>query len=100
MSDLPIACTLTAHEARDRAELVRRLFADALIERRATRAGMRGRFRDSAGVERRLRDLVAAEAVCCPFLSFNVARENGELWLEVTSAPEGRRVIEQLFAGA
>jgi hypothetical protein len=100
MSDIPIACTLSAGQMRDRAAFVDSLVADALIARLEIDGGVRSRFRYSPDVEERARALVAAEADCCAFLSFEVARRDDELWLDVTGAPEARPVIEQLLEGS
>jgi hypothetical protein len=97
MTDLPIACTLSAGQMRERVAFVERLAADALIARTEIDGGVRSRFRNSPGVEERLRELIAAEAECCAFLSFAVAHHDDELWLDVTGAPEARPVIDELL---
>ncbi|HEX2084084.1 MAG TPA: hypothetical protein VHF89_00245 [Solirubrobacteraceae bacterium] len=98
--DLPIACTLTPSAMTDRLEVIARLRDDALLGREATAEGMRVRLRDEPGVERRARELIAAEAQCCAFLSMSLGRVDGELVLEIAGPPEARPVIETFFAPA
>jgi hypothetical protein len=88
MTDIPIACTLSEDQMADRIAFIERLAADALLGQEEIAGGVRSRFRDTADVERRLHELVAAEATCCAFLTFSVTRRGGELWLEVTGAAE------------
>jgi hypothetical protein len=91
----PIACTLSPVEMSDRASFIERLVADALLGRDEIDGGVRGRFRDTPDVERRVRELVAAESDCCTFLSFAVAHRQGELWLDVTGEPDvARRMFD------
>jgi hypothetical protein len=97
MTEIPIACTLSASQLRDRAAFIEALVADALLGQDEIEGGVRSRFRYAPDVERRVRELIAAEASCCAFLSFGLAREDGELWLDVTGAPEARPVIERFF---
>jgi hypothetical protein len=100
MTDTPIACTLDSDQLRDRVAFIERLASDALIAQDEIAGGVRSRFRDAPGVEARLRELVAAESDCCGFLSFAVRRGDGELWLDITGAPEARPAIDQFFAAA
>lgn len=98
MSELPIACTLTADATTDRLALIDELVADGLLDRTSTATGLRLRLRDAPQVEQRTRELIAAESECCAFLDFDLGRENGDLVLDI-SGPEGARpVIELLFA--
>jgi hypothetical protein len=100
MTEMPIACTLSPDQMRDRVGFIGALVADALIGQEDIESGVRSRFRDTPDVERRVRELVAAETNCCAFLSFDVRREHGELWLEITGAPEARPAIDQFFVAA
>lgn len=88
MSDIPIACTLSEDQMADRVGFVERLVADAMLGQDEIGGGVRSRFRDTPDVERRLHELVAAEASCCAFLTLSVTRQQGELWLEITGPDE------------
>ena len=98
MTDLPIACTLTAGGMTARLALIDALAADGLLARTATDTGMRVRLRDTPEIERRTRELVAAESQCCAFLDFTLARDDGALVLDITGPEDARPVIDRFFA--
>lgn len=98
MSELPIACTLTPDGMAARLALIDALAAEGLLDRTRTDAGLRVRLRDTPGIERRTRALVAAESRCCPFLDFALEREDGALVLEIRGPAEAAPVLEQFFA--
>jgi hypothetical protein len=100
MTETPIACTLGPDQLEDRLAFIDRLISDALVGQDEIAGGVRSRFRDTPEVEARVRELVAAESSCCGFLSFAISRPDGELWLEITGAPEARPVIDGFFAAA
>ena len=99
MTDLPIACTLTPSGMTARLALIDALAVDGLIDRTPTAGGLRVRLRDTPEIERRTRDLVAAESACCAFLDFELAREGGALVLTIDGPADARPVIDLLFAG-
>jgi hypothetical protein len=98
MTDLPIACTLTADGMTARLALIEALSADGLLDRTRTAAGLRVRLRDTPDIEQRTRELVAAEFRCCAFLDFDLGRENGDLVLDISGPEDARPVIEMFFA--
>jgi hypothetical protein len=98
MPDLPIACTLSPDGMTARLALIDVLAADGLLDRTATESGIRVRLRDTPDIERRTRDLVAAESACCGFLDFELGRENGELVLDISGPEAARPVIDMFFA--
>ena len=100
MSHLPIACTLTPGDMTERLALIDALSADGLLDRVDTERGIRVRLRDTPDVERRTRELVAAESACCPFLDFDLRRENGALVLDITGPSDARPVIDMFFTRA
>jgi len=100
MSDLPIACTLTPDGMTARFALIDALSADGLLDRTPTEAGLRVRLRDTPEIERRTRELIAAESCCCAFLDFTLDRDSGELVLDITGPHDARPVIETFFAPA
>ena len=97
MTDLPIACTLSPDGMSARMALIDALATDGLLDRTATDAGLRVRLRDTPDVERRTRELVAAESKCCAFLSFALVRQDGDLVLDISGPADARPVIEMLF---
>jgi hypothetical protein len=98
MPDLPIACTLTPDGMTARLALIEALAADGLLDRAPTEAGMRVRLRDTPEIERRTRELVAAESRCCAFLDFDLGREGGDLVLDISGPEDARPVIDMFFA--
>ena len=98
MTDLPIACTLSRDGLAVRLALIDALAADGLLDRSPTDAGLRVRLRDTPDIERRTRDLVAAESACCAFLDFALDREGGDLVLDISGPEDARPVIEMFFA--
>ena len=69
-----------------------------LIAREPTDAGLRVRLRDTEAVERRTRELIAAESSCCSFLTFSLDRIEGELVLGISGPNDARPVIDLFFA--
>ena len=97
MTELPIACTLSADGLAARLELIDELASDGLLRRISTDAGLRVHLRDTPEIEERTRRLIAAEAACCAFLTFDLGREGDALVLAITGPPEARRVIDLFF---
>ena len=97
MPDLPIACTLSRDGLAARLALIDALAGDGLLDRTPTAAGMRVRLRDTPDIERRTRELVAAESACCAFLDFDLGRHHGDLVLDISGPDEARPVIELFF---
>jgi hypothetical protein len=100
MTPEPIACTLTPDGLTARRALIDALSADGLLERTATDAGLRARLRDTPDIERRTRELIAAEASCCAFLTFDLQRDDDTLVLDITGPPDARPVIDLFFEPA
>ena len=98
MTEIPIACTLSPDGLTARLALMEALAADGLLGRATTPAGMRVRLRDAPDIERRTRELVAAESRCCAFLNFELGRDNGELVLDISGPEDARPVIDMFFA--
>lgn len=95
--DAPIACTLDAAEFGDRTSQ----WADALraaTAREATDAGVRLRLPSDPAVVAMVADLAVREADCCAFFAFAITVDHDAVWLEVAAPPDGRAVIDRLFA--
>lgn len=93
MRELPIACSLDASQLAERTERWHALAEHALISVDQTDAGVRQRYRGGAAIEAELRELVALEAECCPFLALTVRRADSELHLEVSGPPEAAEIV-------
>jgi hypothetical protein len=98
MPDVPIACTLSPDGMTARLALIDALAADGLLDRTPTVSGVRVRLRGTPDIERRTRELVAAESACCAFLDFRLGREDGDLVLDITGPQNARPVIDMFFA--
>lgn len=94
----PIACSLPPAGYRSRIADMRDLADRALLDRADVRAGQRLTFAAGHGVEDRLREIVAAEASCCAFLTFDVTRGADALTLTVTGPEDALPIIHELFA--
>jgi hypothetical protein len=96
MNALPIACSLSAADQAARAAATRRLVAESMLGARVTDRGASLRFAETS--EPALRELIAAEGECCPFLTFDLSRRSGELLLDVEGPTEARPIVLELFA--
>lgn len=97
MADQPIACTLTSDHKRDRMSLIGTLASDALVGHEPIDGGVRARFRNEPGIERRVRDLAAAEAQCCAFLRFDVDTDASAVLLNITGSPQAQPAVRAMF---
>lgn len=59
--------------------------------------GLKIRFRDEPRVEEELRALVAAESNCFSWARWEVRCADGDVILEITSAPEGAATLHAMF---
>jgi hypothetical protein len=96
--ELPIACSLTASQLPQRLAEIAALSRDSFLA-----DGPDGlRFRGDETTRARLEALVAAEAECCSFLSFDIRRGEGELVLSIAAPLDAQSVADALsdaFAG-
>ncbi len=93
----PIACSLSATDARTRRAGWRTVADRALTEASRTPSGARQVYGAHPGVERELEELIRLEAECCAFLRFTLSRDRHALVLEV-EGPEEAAGIFDLFA--
>jgi hypothetical protein len=89
---LPVACTLSAPELREREQTVLARIRDQVREVRDLDSGYALRFAPEDAVLPGLATLIELERQCCPFLQFElkVLPASGPIWLEL-SGPEGTR---------
>jgi hypothetical protein len=92
MSDLPIACSLTAPELQERRRIVLQKVRSAVVEVRELENGYAFSFPSAGDWLGELAGLIDLERQCCPFLQFRltVEADGGPLWLEMTG-PEGTK---------
>ena len=89
---MTIACTLTSAELRARRDRV------TVLAERSLRARDGSRLVFDAAAEPALRELVALEAECCPFLTLDLRRAGDELVLTITGPDEAAPIIAELLA--
>ena len=94
----PIACSLSAQDYRRRTDDIREIARRALRSTRPIDGGVQLTFADAGGARSRLEDLVAAEAVCCPFLTLDLRQSGEDLVLDVTGPEEAQPVIAEVFS--
>jgi hypothetical protein len=99
MTDLPVACTLTADALRVRRE---GLLAD-LLRRAETKepidTGLQIRFAGNSDTLAAIARVVDAERRCCRFLRFRITVEpdDGPMLLELTGPPGTREFVDALL---
>ena len=92
MSDLPIACSLSAADVGVRTADMARLGRDLVAVRRD---GAAAELRFAPGHAGALRALAAAEAECCPFLTLDI---RGDAVLTVSGPADAAPVVDELVA--
>jgi hypothetical protein len=92
MSSLPVACSLSTPELREREATVLAKVGAQVREVQDLDSGYALRFAPEDGVLPDLSTLIELERQCCPFLRFElkVLPAKGPIWLELTG-PEGTR---------
>jgi hypothetical protein len=93
---MTIACTLTTAELRPRRAHVAAIAEQSLRARRSLPHGEQLVFDRSA--EPALRELIALEAECCPFLTLALHTTGDALALTITGPDEAVPVIQALLA--
>lgn len=92
MSDLPIACSLSAPELQQRENELLQKVRSAAQEIEEREDGFAYRFPSNATLLADLFSLIQLEHLCCPFLKFTltVTAGDGPIWLELTG-PAGTK---------
>ena len=97
--DLPVACTLTEAEQRERGEDIRPLLSttDEVCE---LDDGYAFRFPATTETATALLDFALFERRCCAFLSFELLFEPGQgpLWLQIRGSAPGAKEFAAGFA--
>lgn len=92
MAELPVACSLSTPELRERERTVLARIRTRVREVRDLDDGYALRFDAEGAMLSDLATLIDLERQCCPFLRFElkVLPASGPVWLEL-SGPEGTR---------
>jgi hypothetical protein len=95
---LPIACSLGAGDLKRRLAAIAEIGTESLLGREADGERHLLRFRADTATRRRLEEIVAAEAECCPFLDLTLEESGSELLLSVAAPEDGHAVADELAA--
>jgi len=95
MKSLPIACTLTPGDLRERLALIRQLTAEALLGHE--RQGLVLALRYTPAAIDRVRAMVASEQHCCAFLKFEVREQPDGVHVTITAPENARDAADELF---
>jgi hypothetical protein len=96
--ELPLACSLETSALEQRLAAISELGEESLLGSTVERDRRVLRFRADRGARERLREIVAAESKCCPFLDLSLSEEDGEILLSIAAPKEAEAVAEGLAA--
>jgi hypothetical protein len=94
-----VACLLDGKAYRMRVTRIQALMDQALISRERVETSLRLRFRLDADIETRLKELVALEQECCPFLVFELARRPDAIVLTISGPESVAALLDDAFGG-
>jgi hypothetical protein len=95
----PVACSLDSSGLEQRVATIAQIGAESFISRDLDGNRHLLHFHAHANTQRRLEEIVAAEAKCCSFLDLSLTAEDGELILTI-AAPENGQAVADALAGA
>jgi hypothetical protein len=97
---VPVACALSSADLAAQGSRWAQLAARGMTGRAETADGLRLCFRGEPGAEEEVRALAAVENECCPWATWMVRAEDGQIVLDVRSASaEGITVLHGMFTG-
>ena len=96
LNSLPIACTLTPGDLRERLGSIQTLTREALLSYR--RNGLELTLRYAPAAVERVRAMVAGEQHCCAFLNFEVQEQSDSTLVTITAPENARDAADELFA--
>jgi hypothetical protein len=92
---LPIACTLSAADLKDRGAAWNKLLGSGLVERDVVPGGIR--LTPAPGAAAALTELIDLERECCAWIHFEVT--DGSV-VTLTAQGDGEAVLAGMFVGA
>lgn len=93
----PNGCTLDGADMIERVNAWRAVSAQA-VSREVHRDRIRSVYPPDPELTAALKDLIAAEAICCSFLNFTLQEEAERTVVELTFPPEARSLVEGAIA--
>ena len=98
MQDMPLVCTLTAADYRDRETAWLKL-KPFVTGSAPIPGGLSFSFARVSGLQDSLAELVRLEAECCPWMRFSIAASVNAVELTITSnATDGEHGVREAFA--
>lgn len=96
---IPVVCSLTDAELRERREKYLDKMADSLISSEDLDNGTRFHFRIGDSTLSDLAEIINLERECCSFLSFKISIEASSklVSLDMTGTSETKEIIRSLF---
>jgi hypothetical protein len=96
MEPLPIACSLSSADLADRAQAWSRLVNGWAVARAPIDDGVQINFRPAPGLIESLRELVALESECCPWMNMRLTEDPG-IQLRVTGPGDTAGELRRMF---
>ena len=96
LNALPIACTLTPGDLRERLGAIQTLTREALLG--YEREGLKLALLYARDAVDRVRAMVAAEQHCCAFLQFVILEQADAVRVTITAPEDARDAADELFA--
>jgi hypothetical protein len=97
VTQLPIACTLSASEKTDRGEEWHQFLDGNVVEIVRTKYVARLRLNDGDDVILSAVDLARREKACCAFFDFALEIEPDTVWLRIETPPDAATILDDLF---
>jgi hypothetical protein len=97
MTQIPIACTLTATEKVSRGGEWRQFLVDNVVEVVRSEASTRLHLVEGDHVTLIAVDLARREKACCAFFEFDLELLPDAIWLRVGVPPEAAAILDDLF---
>jgi hypothetical protein len=95
-SRVPIACTLTPGDFKERIAWIRVVAREALLS--VCREPLALHLTYDAAAADRVREMVGKEQACCAFLRFDLREDVRGVHLSITAPPDAREAANELFA--
>ena len=99
LADVPIACTLSEAELRERRRMLLESTRKAAISVTELVSGCAYCFEPTSEILLDLAGLIDMERDCCPFLTFTLVVSAGRqpIRLEITGTPQAKAIIAEFF---
>lgn len=93
---VPIACTLTQGDFKERLQWIRNIASESLRDARREPSALHLTYDVSAAAQ--VREMVRKEEACCAFLHFDLREDVRGVHLSITAPEDAREAANDLFA--